>query len=157
MKDYFQVGQILRVSIKSKKDIGSNKYEATLHPSEINRSLNFSRLQQGDVLIFLEKQLMKPNPKFSFIFFSFPFLSFFFFFFLKCLVGSIHSIEDHGYVINFGIKDANGFLKKTDAESYISKVNQGQFLEFSGSTKIVDQSTKTRQKVQKEDLLNITR
>jgi hypothetical protein len=40
----------------------------------------------------------------------------------------VQSVADHGYAVSFGIGELSGFLKKTEAEPFIQKVNSGKLL-----------------------------
>lgn len=46
------------------------------------------------------------------------------------LIGSVNSIEDHGYVIDFGIKNISAFLNNMDTEEYIEIFNNGKPLQI---------------------------
>ena len=41
------------------------------------------------------------------------------------LSGSIASREDHGYVVDLGVKGINAFLKNKDADQFIADYNEG--------------------------------
>ena len=41
------------------------------------------------------------------------------------LCGTVASVEDHGYVVDLGIKGIKAFLKAKDAQPYIEDYNNG--------------------------------
>ena len=44
---------------------------------------------------------------------------------LQALYGSVASREDHGYIIDLGVKGVRAFLRNKDVESYIQQHNEG--------------------------------
>ena len=44
---------------------------------------------------------------------------------MQVLSGSIASQEDHGYVVDLGVKGVNAFLKNKEADQYIAEYNEG--------------------------------
>ena len=43
----------------------------------------------------------------------------------QVLSGSVASCEDHGYVVDLGVKGINAFLRSKDADQYIADYNDG--------------------------------
>ena len=46
----------------------------------------------------------------------------------KLLLGFIKSIEDHGYIVDFGIKGKSGFLLKKNAAEFVKTYRRGKAL-----------------------------
>ncbi len=43
----------------------------------------------------------------------------------RVLAAAVVSTEDHGYVVDFGIPEVTGFLKKAEAANFIKEVRRG--------------------------------
>lgn len=48
--------------------------------------------------------------------------------FSQLLPGSVKSIEDHGYIIDFSVEDKTGFLLEKNAAEFIKKEQKGRSL-----------------------------
>jgi len=44
---------------------------------------------------------------------------------LQVLTGCISSCEDHGYIVDIGMKGVSAFLKHSEAEKYTSAYGEG--------------------------------
>jgi hypothetical protein len=53
------------------------------------------------------------------------FVNFMHFCLFQVLTGSVASCEDHGYVIDLGIKRMNAFVRKQEAEKYLKQLGGG--------------------------------
>jgi len=47
--------------------------------------------------------------------------------FWQVLAGCISSCEDHGYIVDIGVKGLSAFLKLSEAEKYASAYGEGFF------------------------------
>ena len=55
-----------------------------------------------------------------------PGLCYFNFFFFQLLSASVRSVEDHGYIVDFGVENKTGFLLRKNAAEFVKSSNKGK-------------------------------